>query len=309
MTRDAEPVSDHLARATVLRRLELAVLRRLDGRVAGEHHSTSHGPGSERAGARDYQPGDDARRIDWNLTARSLSTQVRQTEADRELETWVVADRSASMDFGTALREKRDVVLGVTATVGVLTVRAGNRLGAVLAGGPDLRIRTAKGGRRHMLAILAETHDSPRHATPPPDTADLTAALRAQRRIQPRRSQVVVVSDFLDPTDWPRALRETALHNQVIAVHVTDPRELALPDVGLLRTVDPESGRLITVQTGSSALRERYSVAAKERLERIRRDIRSSGAEYLWTSTDRDWLTDVLRFAVARRQRAQGVLA
>lgn len=302
MSRTAEPVSDHLARATVLRRLELAVRRRLDGRAAGDHHSTSPGPGSERAGARDYQPGDDARRIDWNLTARSLATQVRQTEADRELETWLVVDRSASLDFGTALREKRDAALGVTAAVGVLTVRAGNRLGAVQCGGPQLAIRPAKAGRRHMLAILADIYDTPRHDSSPPASADLTAGLRRQRQIQPRRSQVVVVSDFLDGTDWARALRETVLHNQVIAVHVTDPREHELPDVGLLRTVDPETGRLLTVQTGSASLRARYAEAATARLERIRRDIRASGAEYLWTSTDRDWLSDVIRFTVGRRQ-------
>ncbi len=303
MTRRQESVPQHVGRAEVLRRLELAVRRRLDGKVTGEHHSRAIGPGSERAGARDYQPGDDARRIDWNLTARSRQTQVRQTEADRELETWVVADRSASLDFGTALREKRDVVLGTAAAIGILTARAGNRFGAVVCGTPRLTIRPARGGRRHMLGVLVTLHDTPRQSEAPAAGADLTAALRALRQAQPRRGQVVVVSDFLDHGDWARALRELALHNQVIAVHVTDPRELDLPDVGMLRTVDPESGRLVTVQTGSARLRARYAAAAQERQDRIRLAITGANVEYLATSTDRDWLTDVVRFVTGRQTR------
>ncbi len=122
----ARPVA---AKAAVLRRLELDVTRRLDGLLSGDYLAFASGPGTEPAGARPYGPGDDARRIDWSLTARALTPHVRTTEADRELETWVVADRSASLDFGTAEREKREVALAAVAAFGFLTVRAGNRLG------------------------------------------------------------------------------------------------------------------------------------------------------------------------------------
>src|SRR5437764_4445672 len=120
--------TDLLTKSAVLRRLELEVRRRLDGRLTGDYVSTATGSGSERTGARLYEPGDDARRIDWSLTARAGYTHVRTTEADRELETWVVADRSASLDFGTARHEKRELVLAATAAFGALTVRGGNRL-------------------------------------------------------------------------------------------------------------------------------------------------------------------------------------
>ena len=309
--RVSEPVADQVARAAVLRRLELEVVRRLDGRVSGEHHTTAIGPGSERAGAREYTPGDDARRIDWSLTARSHAAHVRTTEADRELETWVVADRSASLDFGTAAREKRDVVLGVCAAFGVLTVREGNRYGVLVSGGPELVRRPPAAGRRAMLAALATVHDVAREGGAPGPGADLADALRMLPRLSPRRGQVVVVSDFLDAptapgaprTAWPEALRALATRQQVIAVHVSDPREAELPDVGMLSVVDPETGRLLHVQTRSKGLRERYAAAAAERLARVERDVQRSGAEYLHVSTGRDWLADVVAFAAGRRAR------
>ena len=134
LARSASPATV-AAKAAVLRRLELEVTRRLDGLLTGDYLAVAAGPGTEQAGARPYEPGDDARRMDWNLTARTLSPHVRTTNADREMETWVVADRSASLDFGTADREKRDVVLAAVAAFGFLTARHGNRLGVVVAGG------------------------------------------------------------------------------------------------------------------------------------------------------------------------------
>ncbi len=125
-------------KATVLRRLELDVTRRLEGLVSGDYLALATGPGTDPAGARPYGPGDDARHIDWNLSARTLSPQVRTTDADRELETSVVVDRSASLDFGTAHREKREAALAAVAAFGFLTVRSGNCLSCLITGGSDL---------------------------------------------------------------------------------------------------------------------------------------------------------------------------
>jgi uncharacterized protein (DUF58 family) len=299
--RVSESVAHVVNRAAVLRQLELDVVRRLDGRLTGDHHTTAIGPGSERAGAREYQPGDDARRIDWNLTARSINPYVRTTEADRELETWVIADRSASLDFGTAEREKRDVVLGTTAAFGLLTARMGNRFGVLACGGPSLIRRPAATGRTALLASLATLYDTPRYSELPGAGADLTGALTTLPRIQPRRGLVIVVSDFLDSADWQHALRGLALRQHVVAIHVTDPREFELPDVGMLSVVDPESGQLLHVQTKSAALRERFSAAANARGKAIETAIRASGADYLRVSTDSDWLADVIGFASANR--------
>jgi uncharacterized protein (DUF58 family) len=295
--------------AEVLRPQELDIRHRLDGILSGDHRTAAIGPGSERAGAREYQPGDDARRIDWSLTARSLEPHVRTTEADRELETWVVADRSASLDFGTADREKREVVLAVAAAFGVLTVRSANRFGVVVAGAGSLHPRPAKTGRAAMMATLAALQLTPRRE-PGGDGGDLADALLRLRRTQARRGQVVVASDFLDRGDWQSQLRVLALRHQVIAVHITDPRELDLPDVGMLTVVDPETGRELHVHTGSGGLRERYAAAARQRHTDIRGSLRAAGAEYLHLSTDRDWVLDVLQFATGRRARLRsGALA
>ncbi len=295
------PPAEVAGRAAVLRRLELDVTRRLDGLLSGDYLARAVGPGTEPAGARAYQPGDDARRIDWNLSARALAPHVRTTDADRELETWVVADRSASLDFGTARREKREVVLAALAAFGSLSVRAGNRFGVLVAGGEKLLRIPARSGPRALMAALAAVYDTPRRGSGPAAGADLAAALTRLHRTQQRRGQVIVLSDFLDRGDWSTALRRIALRHQVIAVPILDPRELELPPVGMLALVDPETGQRLHVQTNSPALRERYAAAAAARQEEIRRAVLRSGAEYLPLTTDRDWLVDIAAFVSSRR--------
>jgi uncharacterized protein (DUF58 family) len=295
------PPASVAAKAAVLRRLELDVTRRLDGMLSGDYLARNHGPGTEPAGARAYGPGDDARRMDWNLTARALSPHVRTTEADRELETWVVADRSASLDFGTTEREKREVALAAVAAFGFLTIRAGNRVGVLVAGGEQLVHFPARTGRTVMFSALSRLYDTPRREASPAPIADLAAALNRLARSQPRRGQVVVVSDFLDTSDWMSPLRRLAMRHQVIAAQITDPREFELPPVGMLSVVDVETGRHLHIQTNSAVLRERYAAASAQRQERLRRSLIEAGAEHLHLSTDRDWLVDVVRFVGRRR--------
>ncbi len=295
------------AKAAVLRRLELDVRRRLDGMVSGDYLAWASGPGSEAAGARAYSPGDDARRIDWSLTARVVVPHVRTTEADRELETWIVVDRSASLDFGTTQREKREVALAAVAAFGFLNIRAGNRLGMVIAGGDRLIRLPARSGRTAVLAALAVLYDCPRRESGPAAGADLGAALTHVERTERRRGQVIVVSDFLDATDWATPLRRVALRHQVLAVHVSDPREFEIPAVGMLSVVDTETGARMHVQTNSAELRARYAAAVADRRSGIRRLLGEAGAENLELSTDRDWLADVAQFL--RRRRRSGPAA
>jgi uncharacterized protein (DUF58 family) len=302
----AEPVAPVTAKAAHLRRLELLVTRRLDGLLRGEFLTARAGPGDEPAGSRKYEPADDARRIDWNLTARSLDPQVRTTEADRELQTWVVVDRSASMCFGTAQREKSDVAFACVAAFGFLTARHGNRFGVVAAGGDEIvRLGTAS-TRRSLFALLSRLHDLPRPEGRPGTNADLPSTLVALERTRPRRGLVVVVSDFLDPGPWPKALARLARGHQVVAVHVTDPREMALPAAGMLSLVDTETGRVLHVRSSSASLRARYAAAARARHEEIAGRIRSAGAAHLALSTDRDWLLDVVAFVARRRVARRG---
>ncbi len=297
----AEGVAPVASKAAQLRRLELLVTRRLDGLLRGEFLSLRPGPGSEPAGSRPYEAGDDARRIDWNLTARSLGPQLRTTEADRELQTWVIVDRSASMNFGTTTREKAEVAFAAVAAFGFLTARHGNRFSVLVAGGDGVaRLRPAS-TRPELLAALSQLYDVPRREHEPGADADLAGAMQTLERARPRRGQVIVISDFLDASDWRRPLGRIAVAHQVLAVQVVDPREHALPAAGMLSLIDTETGRQMHVQSNSSKLRERYAAAARVRHDDIADQIRRAGGEHLVLSTDRDWLIDIVKFVASRR--------
>jgi len=303
--RAADGVASVAAKSAHLRRLELDVTIRLDGMLSGDFLSANAGPGSEAAGARPYDVGDDARRIDWNLTARSLAPHVRTTEADRELQTWIVVDRSPSMDFGTALCEKRDLAFSAAAAFGFLTARHGNRVGALVAGGPRVTRVGPASNRASLLAVLSKLYDATRADGTPSAPVDVRTALLDLERKFTRRGQVVVISDFLDDDAWVAPLRRLAFRHQVVAVQTVDPRELVLPSIGIAEFVDPETGRRLHVQT-NAALRQRYEDAARARDAAIAHAIRRAGAEHLVLATDRDWLLDIVRFVAARRARRGG---
>ena len=302
-----------------LRALEIALRRRVPGVLQGDRSGVGPGPGGDLDAAREYRPGqDDVRRMDWSVSARTGVAHVRTTLAERELETWVLVDGSASMDFGTALLEKRDLAVAVLAAVGALTGRPGNRLGACVASGGAWRTHRPRGGRAGTRLLVRAVAAAPR-AEPGPDAAvDLAAGLERLRREHRRPGLRVVVSDFLDPVlddprsgpaagppPWAAPLRRLARRHDVVAVEVVDPRELALPDVGLVTLVDPETGRRREVRTDDRRLRARYAAAATAHRAGTAAAVRAAGAAHLVLRTDGDWVTDVARFATARRSSAR----
>jgi uncharacterized protein (DUF58 family) len=292
------------AAEALLRKLELTVRRRLDGLLQGDHLGLVPGSGSEAGDARTYHPGDDVRRMDWPVTARTQVPHVRETIADRELETWVVVDLSASLDFGTAGCEKRDLAVAGLAAVGHLTVRGGNRLGAVVTTGERVDRYPATAGRLAADRLLRSVVATPRASGG--RRGDLAAALELLRRPQRRRGLVVVISDFLGDADWERPLRGLGARHELLAIEVLDPRELELTDVGLLTVVDPESGQTLEVPTGDAAFRRRFAEGAAAQREEIAAGLRRAGAAHLRLRTDRDWLADVVRFVADRRRAGTG---
>lgn len=285
----------------LLRRLELTITRRLDGVLHGDYQGLLPGPGSEPGEARPYQAGDDVRLIDWNVTARTGDAHVRMPVADRELSVWAVVDLSASLAFGTAVCEKRDLAVAAVAAFGHLTARVGNRFGAVVVQPGSTVAVPAGSGRAHLTALLHRVAASPRADGGGP--TDLGAALGVCARLARRRGLVVVVSDFVGVPGWERPLRALAARHDVVAVEVLDPRELELPNVGVLALVDPETGRRLEVQTANTALRSRYAEAAARQRDEHRRALRSAGADHLVLRTDRDWLADLVSFVLDRRRR------
>ena len=285
----------------LLRRLELTVTRRLDGLLQGDYRGLVPGHGSELGETRSYQPGDDVRRIDWNVTARTNDPHVREPIADRELESWLVVDLSPSIDFGTTQRDKRELALIAAAAVGFLTARIGNRIGAVLVDGAGIGVVPARQGRDHLRAILRRIQDVPRtDGAPGPGLGPALGRLLAAGN---RRGLVVVISDFLPARGWEQPLRRLGARHDTLAIELVDPRELELPAVGMLTLVDPESGRAVEVDTGRRATRERYAAAAAAERTEIAAAIRSAGADHLQLSTHDDWLLQIARFVTLRRTR------
>lgn len=309
-TEDTDRSSISVARvaskAAELRRLELLITRRLDGLLRGEFRGIQPGPGTDFAGTRAYEAGDDARRIDWNLSARSLAPFIRTTDADRELQTWVVVDQSPSMNFGTVQHEKADVAFAAVAAFGFLNAQHGNQFGVMTTGGGTIRRLGPSSTRVALLATLSRVYDTRQtedDATTgaAPSDADLSAALRAVERAHLRRGLIVVVSDFLDKGSWGSHLRRLAYAHDVLAVQIVDPRESELPAMGMLTLVDAETGREIHVQSNSASLRENYARAAAERQHAIASTITAAGCDHVLLSTDGDWLVDIARFVVRRR--------
>jgi uncharacterized protein (DUF58 family) len=287
--------------ADVLRRLDLTITRRLDGMLQGDYRGLVPGHGSELGETRAYQPGDDVRRIDWNVTARMQTPHVRETIADRELETWVVADLSASLGFGTAECEKRDLAVAAIAAVGYLTARTGNRVGAITLAGPHTSIIPARSGRINLQALLHQVVAAAKAERE--GASDLAGTLKRLNSTMRRRGLAVVVSDFLAPDGWERPLRALGAQHETLAIELLDPRELELPDIGLIEVFDPETGDTREVNTANKALRANYHREAVAERERIARQIRSAGADHLVLRTDSDWLLDLVRFVALRRDR------
>src|SRR5215218_76645 len=278
----------------LLHRLELTVNRRLDGVLQGDYLGLVPGHGSEPGEARGYQPGDDVRRIDWNVTARLDAPHTRETIADRELETWALVDLSPSLDFGTAACEKRDLALVALAALGFLTFRTGNRFGVVVADGEGLETLPPRAGRAALYGLLHRVTDRPR-ARPGRGRTQLQAAIDRLDTLHRRRGLAIVISDLLGEDGWVPSLSRLAVGHDTLVVEIVDPRELELPDVGVLAVVDPETGRRREVQTSSAQLRERYRRAAAAQRERMAADVRRAGADHLVLRTDRDWLDDLVR--------------
>ncbi len=287
--------------SAALRTLELTVKRKLDGVLHGDHLGLIPGPGSEPGESRMYQPGDDVRRMDWSVTARTTHPHVRQMIADRELETWLVVDMSASLDFGTTGCEKRDLAVAAAAAITYLNSGGGNRLGALIANGDNMVRVPALSGRQHEQTLLRTIATMPR--APQGVRGNLGAAIDALRRPERRRGMAVVISDFLGSIDWMRPLRAISARHEVLGIEVLDPRDVELPDVGDVVLQDTESGvtREFTID---AQLRDDFEKAAAAHRQEVARTLRRCGAPLLTLRTDRDWIADIVRFVASRRRGA-----
>jgi uncharacterized protein (DUF58 family) len=292
--------------AALLRRIEWTALRRLDGLLQGGFPTLSRGAGLDLADLREYQPSDDVRHIDWNVTARLDNPHVRVFTEDREMSACMVADGSGSMDFGSTPRTKRVVQTEFIALMARLLTKNGNRVGGLLGGAGNAGWLPARGGRAQVMHLLQQMEK--RHA-PQKGDEGLAGWLQAAGRGLRRRSTVFVVSDFISPAGWELPLARLAERHDVIAVRLVDPLEQALPDVGLLTLRDAETGEQLLVDTHDRLFRQRFARAAAAREQAMRESFAKAGADALELTTACDLPDAIARFADLRRRRARRLAA
>ncbi len=289
----------------ILRRLRWPVVRRLGVHPWGDERSRVFGPGIEYADVREYQLGEDSRLIDWNLTARSDRPFVRLSHPDRGLDVWLLVDVSQSLEWGTARCLKRDLAIDFADAAALLLTRYGNRVGAIMFDSAVRRILPPTAGRSGRLALVAHLNAVARKAHEGAGT-NLPLALRTARRLITRASLLIVVSDFLVEPAWLKEARALTERHELLAVRVVDPRELEIPDIGVVCFEDPETGRQLEVDTADRRLRERFRQAAARQREQFAADVgRARGVSFELTTADDlvSQLVRILRVERARQRR------
>jgi len=282
----------------LLRRLQLPVVRRLEGLLQGDYRSPSRGDGLDLADLREYQFHDDVRRMDWNATARLGEPYVRDYLEDREISVWFVLDMSPSMRFEGVSVSKHAVMVEFTTLLCRLLLGRGNRAGAMIFSGRIDRLIPANGGRRQLLLILNEVANH----RPTPGSTDLKQVLKDAAGAIRRRSLVFVVSDFISTPGWEESMTPLAMRHDVVAVRLTDPLETRLPDLGFLTFQDAESGEQMFVDTHARDFRKRFAAAADARENALRAAFERAGVDVLELATEDDVVDALMRFSEMRKQ-------
>ncbi|MEV4802376.1 DUF58 domain-containing protein [Nonomuraea sp. NPDC049421] len=309
----------------LLLRLEWKVVRRLDGRLQGAHRTTYRGSGIDFTGLRAYMEGDDARHIDWNVTARLDEPHLRVFTEDRELTVWLVLDRSASMAAGRPGRAKHDVLAELALVLARLFGRGGNRVGALLYDTGMLRVVPPGTSRRHALRIAAELDRTAERASGRTSergsgwrwgrrsgrddgrrggaTTDLAEMLDAAGRLARRRALILVLSDFIGEGDWERSLQRLARRHEVVALRIVDTADDVLPEAGLIVVEDAETGEQLVVDSADPLLRVRFREAVATRDAGLTAGMRRAGVPVHRVETERDLAETLVEVVAKTRDR------
>ncbi|MCL4221719.1 MAG: DUF58 domain-containing protein [Phycisphaerales bacterium] len=286
-----------------VKRLEIYARRRVDDLFAGEYHAAFKGQGIEFAEVREYEPGDDVRSIDWNVTARAGRPFIKRFIEERRLTVLLCLDTSASHAFGTIGRSKARVAAEVASVLAMVASRNSDRVGLITFADTVKLFLPPRKGRTHLLRVIRECLDT----SPKGGGEGLTEALELVRTVVRQHAIVFLLSDFLiDPSRGPgvlKALRMVSHRHEVVGVRISDPRELELPPIGLVKLVDPETRRAVLVDTASRSTRRRFAQAAEQRRQAIDLIFRGARSDLIDVSTARSFGPDLLRYFRARERR------
>jgi uncharacterized protein (DUF58 family) len=295
-----------LNKASSMRQLEIRTRRMVNDSLAGAYHSVFKGRGMDFDEVREYTPGDEVRTIDWNVTARAGRPFVKKFTEERELTIFLLVDISASGNFGSGVASKRDLAAELASVLAFSAIRNSDKVGLMLYTDRVERYLPPKKGRRHVLRVVRDIL----YHLPQATGTDSVKALDVANRLLHRRAIVFLISDFetsanpiVARADLRRAMRRTNRRHDLVAVHVEDPREKELPDVGIVALEDAESGEVIELDTASRAVRKRFKELSLERSRRLVSDFRSEGIDTLQLQTDAAYMPALQRFFKTRERR------
>lgn len=287
----------------ILLRLDWNVIRRLDGLLQGDYRTLFYGFGVDFADLREYQPQDDIRYIDWNVTARMDTPYVRQYVEDREITGWFLLDLSPSVDFGAVQtqNEKRTMLVDFVTVIARLLTRHGNRVGAMMFGEKIQHTVPARGGRMQVLRLINDLLKQPRLSHAP--LTNLKVLFEGALNSIKRRSLIFIISDFISEPGWEKPLSLLNQRHEVLAIRLWDPREVELPDIGMVVMEDAETGEQLFVDTHDPKFRQRFFEVAKQREDALNQAFKRAGVDALSLSTDDDLVRAIVRFAKQRKQQ------
>jgi uncharacterized protein (DUF58 family) len=289
-----------------MRQLEIRTRRLVNDSLAGAYHSVFKGRGMDFDEVREYSPGDEVRTIDWNVTARAGRTFIKKFTEERELTIFLLVDISASGNFGSGALSKRDLAAELASVLAFSAIRNSDKVGLLLYTDRVERYLPPKKGRRHVLRVVRDIL----YHEPEGTGTDTVRALDVVNHVLHRRAIVFLISDFESPKDEAtaraelrRAMRQTNRRHDLIAVHVEDPREKDLPNVGIVALEDAETGEIVELDTASPRVRDRFKQQSLERARRLVSDFRSEGVDTLQLQTDSAYMPALQRFFKTRERR------
>jgi uncharacterized protein (DUF58 family) len=286
-----------------MRQLEIRTRRMVNDSMAGAYHSVFKGRGMDFDEVREYSPGDEVRTIDWNVTARAGRAFVKKFTEERELTIFLVVDISASGDFGSGAMSKRDLAAELASVLAFSAIRNSDKVGLLLYTDRTERYLPPKKGRRHVLRVVRDIL----YHEPQGTGTDSVKILDVVNHVLHRRAVVFLISDFEtagDPgqarAELRRAVRQTNRRHDLIAVHIEDPREKELPNVGIVALEDAETGEIVELDTGRAAVRRRFKELSFERGRRLKSDLRAEGIDTLQLQTNSPYIPALQRFFKTR---------
>ena len=289
-------ISEELAKK--IRILQITTRKVVNDVLAGEYGSVFRGRGMEFDEVREYMPGDEIRTIDWNVTARTGTPYVKRFVEERELTVMFVVDLSASGEFGSVSKFKNEVAAEFCSLLAFSAVKNNDKVGLIVFTDQIEMYIPPKKGTQHVLRVIRELLNfKPRQAS-----TDIEGALDFLGKVTKKRSVVFLVSDF-QAERFEKPMRVIGKRHDLVAVTVVDPREVSLPNVGLVELEDAETGEIVLIDTGSAGIRKKYERLGREQSDHFRELFTSMGVDQIEVMTDRDYVPNLVRFFRTRERR------